>query len=96
MARPPHAPPPLTGNQLALVDGLELFVEGVLGTTEAGPDPIVITLPVTPDAAVAAELRRRYLEAGWPRVVLGQGPGDGSPWISLESVVDVHLSRRPE
>lgn len=92
MARPPHVLPALTPERRALVESLELYVEGVLGTlASAGSDPIVVTLPVRPDAAVAAELRRRYLEAGWPRVLVAEKAGSREPYIQLETLVDVYL-----
>lgn len=77
-----------------MVESLELYVEGMLGSHEPGPVPFVIPLPVSPAAAVAAELRRRYLAAGWSSVTVGARPGTGDPFISLEATVDVHLAGR--
>lgn len=87
---------PLTPERAAFVDGLEVYIEGMLGSIPPGPDPIVIALPATPDAAVAAELRRRYLAAGWSSVTVGAGPGSGGPFIQLERTVNVLLSGRNE
>ena len=91
MSRPPNAAPELTPDRRALADSLELFVEGMLGSHPPGPEPVLITLPVVPDAAVAAELRRRYLSAGWPRVTVGRLPNGGDPFIQLERTLDVLL-----
>jgi hypothetical protein len=91
MPRTPNASPELTSDRIALVESLELFVEGMLGSHPPGPEPIFLTLPVVPDAAVAAELRRRYLSAGWPRVTVGRLPNGGDPFIQLERTFDVLL-----
>ncbi len=96
MARSPFTPAPLTAEQTALVDSLELFVEGMLGSAmDADPGYVVVPLPVKPDVAVATELRRRYLAAGWQRVIVSERPGCGDSFIQLEALVDVWLSGRP-
>ncbi|MDP2317456.1 MAG: hypothetical protein Q8P41_31520 [Pseudomonadota bacterium] len=94
MARPPRPAPALTPEHLALVESLELYIDDQIGSAGPGGGQVVVTLPVVPDADVAAELRRRYLVCGWSRVVVGEKHGEGV--IQLESYVDVFLSRRPE
>ena len=93
MARPPHPVHVLSAEQRALVDSLELYIEGMLGSHEPGPNPFIFPLPVSPAAAVAAELRRRYLAAGWSSVTVGVRPGTEDPFIRLEAAVDVLLAR---
>lgn len=93
MAAPPPSPSPLTAVQRAQLVRLERRIDEELAlvSRESSSHRFSVSLPETPDAAVAAELRRLYLAAGWTRVLFGQTPGDRAPYVQLEAVVDVYL-----
>lgn len=88
------AGPALTVAERATVDRIEAHVDTVL--RHFGPataQPRVISLCEEPAPAVARELERRYLFAGWSRVVVGRR--HAGPFIELHALVSVQLSGRP-
>lgn len=93
MAIHPPNGPALTIAQRADVARFEAVIDTAVYQMGVGGPYRTIPLDESPSHEVADELRRRYLSAGWSRVLIGRSAA--GPYVELQALADVHLARRP-
>ena len=92
MACSPATGHPLTLEQRSDVARLEEVID--MGLAVSSPAPVaIVPLHDLPAPAVQAELRYRFLSAGWSKVIFHKRASDGAAVVELHAYHDVRLGK---